>query len=193
MHTQSLSHFQLFVTTWTVTCQAFLSMAFSRQKYWSGLPSPTPWALPDPEMEHESPESSGLAGRCIATVPPCCHCCSVTRSWPTLCDPVDCSTPGSPVLPCLPEFAQTHVHWVSDAMKLSHPLSPSPLPALFPSIRKWIPMSWVLASGSQSIGASVLLITIPGWFPLGLAGLISLQSKELKSLLQHHNLKASIL
>ena len=125
------------------------------------------------------PESSVLAGRCVATVPPCCHCCSVTRSWPTLFDPMDCSSPSSPVLPCLPAFAQTHVHWVSDAMQLSHPLSPSPPPALFPSIRKWVPMSWVLASGGQSIGASVLLINIPGWFPLGLAGLISLQSKEL--------------
>ena len=42
------------MTTWTVTCQALLSMEFSRQKYWSGFPSSTPWALPDPEMEHES-------------------------------------------------------------------------------------------------------------------------------------------
>ena len=96
---------------------------------------------------------------------------------------MDCSTPGSPVLHCLPELAQTHVHWVSDAMQLSHPLSPSPPPALFPSIRKWVPMSWVLASGGQSIGASasasVFPMNIPGWFPLGLAGLISLQSKGL--------------
>ena len=59
------------------------------------------------------------------------------------------------------------------------------------------PMSWLLASGSQSIGASaqplVLSVIIKGWFPLGLIGLISLQSKGLSSLLQHHNLKASVL
>ena len=86
MHTQSLSHFQVFVTTWTVTCQAPLSMGFSRQKYWSGLPSPTPGDLPDPEMERGSPESSILAGGCVTTMPPCCPCCSVTQLCLTLCD-----------------------------------------------------------------------------------------------------------
>ena len=45
---------------------------------------------------------------------PCC-CCSVARSCPTLCDPVDCSTPGFPVFHYLPDFAQTQVHWVDDA------------------------------------------------------------------------------
>ena len=54
-------------------------------------------------------------------------CCSVAQSCPTLCDPMDCSTPGFPVLHCLPEFAETHVHWVGDAIQPSHPLSlPSP-------------------------------------------------------------------
>ena len=43
-------------------------------------------------------------------------------SHPTLCDPMDCSTPGFPALHCLPEFAQTHVHWVDDAIQPSHPL-----------------------------------------------------------------------
>ena len=59
------------------------------------------------------------------------------------------------------------------------------------------PMSWLFTSGSQSIGAlaaaSVLPMNIQDWFPLGLTGLISLQSKGLWSLLQHHSLKASIL
>ena len=59
-----------------------------------------------------------------------CCCCSVTNSCPTLCNPVDCSTPGFPVLLCLPEFAQTHVHWVNDAIQPSHPLSPPSPPAL---------------------------------------------------------------
>ena len=53
--------------------------------------------------------------------------CSVTQLCPTLCDPMVCSTPGLPVLHHLPEFAQTHVHSVSDAIQPSHPLlSPSP-------------------------------------------------------------------
>ena len=56
-------------------------------------------------------------------------CCSFAQSCPTLCDPMDCSTPGFPVLHYLSEFAQTHVHWVGDAIQPSHPLSP-PSPAL---------------------------------------------------------------
>ena len=53
--------------------------------------------------------------------------CSVTQSCPTLCDPMVCSTPGFPVLHHLPEFAQTPVHWLHDAIQPSHPLwSPSP-------------------------------------------------------------------
>ena len=55
-------------------------------------------------------------------------CCSVAKLCSILCDPMDCSTPGFPVLHYLPEFAQTHVHWVGDAIQSSHPLSPlSPL------------------------------------------------------------------
>ena len=54
---------------------------------------------------------------------------SVAQLCLTLCDPVDCSTPGFPVLPYLLEFVQTHVHWVDDAIQPSHPLSPSPPPA----------------------------------------------------------------
>ena len=48
---------------------------------------------------------------------------------------MDCSTPGFPVLHCLPEFYQTHVHRVSDAIQPSYPLSPLLLPSIFPSIR----------------------------------------------------------
>ena len=43
-------------------------------------------------------------------------CCSVTKSCPTLCNPMNCSTPGSSILYYLPEFAQIHVHWISDAV-----------------------------------------------------------------------------
>ena len=59
MHTQLLSHVQLFVTPWTVDHQAPLSMEFSRQEYWSGLPFPT---LPSPGMEPRDSVSSALAG-----------------------------------------------------------------------------------------------------------------------------------
>ena len=55
---------------------------------------------------------------------------SVTPSCPTLCDPMNRSTPGLPVCHQLPEFTQTHVHWVSDAIQPSHPLS-SPSPPAF--------------------------------------------------------------
>ena len=58
------------------------------------------------------------------------NCCSVADSCLTLCDPMDFHMPDFPVLYCVPEFAQTHVHWVSDAIQSFHPLSsPSP-PAL---------------------------------------------------------------
>ena len=63
-------------------------------------------------------------------------CCSVAKSCPTLCDPMDCSTPGFPGLHHLPEFAQTHVHCVDDAIQPSYPLSIPFPPALnLPSIR----------------------------------------------------------
>ena len=55
-------------------------------------------------------------------------CCSVAQSCLTLCDPMDCSMPGFPILHHLPELAQTHVHWVGDVTQPSHPLS-SPSPA----------------------------------------------------------------
>ena len=108
----------------------------------------------------------------------------VIQSCLTLCDPMDCSMPGFSVLQHLPESAQTHVHWVSDAIQPSHPLSsPSP-PAFNLSQHQGLYLkSQLFASGGQSIGASaspsVLSTNIQDWFPLWLTGLISLQSKEL--------------
>ena len=98
-------------------------------------------------------------------------------------DSMDCSMPGFPVHHQLPELAQIHVHRVNDAIQSSHPLSsPSP-PAFNLSQNQGLPMSQFFASGSQSIGvsasASVLPMSIQDWFPLGLTGLISLQSKRL--------------
>ena len=109
---------------------------------------------------------------------------SVAQSCPTLCNPRHWSMPGLPVHRQLPEFTQTHVHQVGDAIHPSHPLSsPSP-PALnsFPASGSF-QMSQFFTSGGQSIGvsgsASVFPMNIQGWFPLGWTGWISLQSKRL--------------
>ena len=58
------------------------------------------------------------------------YCCSITESRLTLCDPMDCSKPGLPVLHHLLEFAQLHVHFIGDAVQPSHPLTPSSPSAL---------------------------------------------------------------
>jgi len=93
---------------------------------------------------------------------------------------MDCSTPDSPVLHYLLEFAQIHVHWVGDANLLILWCFHLLLPSFFPNIKVF---SQLFASGSQSIGASalasVLPVNIQGWFPLGLTDLISLPSKGL--------------
>ena len=66
----------------------------------------------------------------------CCFCCSVVQSCPTICDPMDCSTPGLPVPHHLLKCAQVHAHCFSDAIQPSHPLTPLLLlPSIFPSIR----------------------------------------------------------
>ena len=90
-------------------------------------------------------------------------CCSVAKLCPTLCDPVDCSTPGFPVLHYLLESTQTHVHRVGDAIQPSHPLLSLSPP--FPASGSF-PMSRLSASGGQNIGdsasASVLPMNIQG-------------------------------
>ena len=69
----------------------------------------------------------GLGAWWVLLTSKACCCCLVTQSCSTLCDPMDCTMPGFPVLHHLPELAQTHVNQVSDAIQLSHPLlSPSP-------------------------------------------------------------------
>ena len=100
-----------------------------------------------------------------------------------LCDPMDCSTPCFPVHHQLPEFTQTHVHWVSDAIQQSHPLIPFPsCLQSFPASGSF-PVSRLFTSGGQSIGASasasVLPMNIQDWFTLEWTGWISLQSKGL--------------
>ena len=99
---------------------------------------------------------------------------------------MDCNVAGFPALYYLPEFAQTNVHWVDDAIQPTHPLlSPSP-PAInasqhqslfqwASSLLRW-PKYW---SFNFRTSASVFPMNIQGWFPLGFTGLISLQSKGL--------------
>ena len=111
-------------------------------------------------------------------------CCSLTKLCLTLCSLMDCSRPGFPVFHYLPEFAQTHVHWVGDAIQPSNPLL-SPFP---PTLNLFqhpgsFPVSRLFESGGLSIGASasasVLPMNLQSWFPLGLTGLIFLPSKGL--------------
>ena len=113
----------------------------------------------------------------------------VAQSCLNLCDAMDCSMPGLPIHHQLPEFTQTHVHWVSDAIQPSHPLSSPSLAFSLPQHQGFFKgMSQFFTSGGQSIGVSVSasLLTMSGrthsikdWFPLGWTGWISLQSKGL--------------
>ena len=78
-----------------------------------------------------------------------CCCYSIAKSYPPLCNPKDCSMPGFSVLRYLLEFAQSHVHWVGDAIPPSFPLSPSSLPALnlshHQSLFQWVNSSHEVA------------------------------------------------
>ena len=86
---------------------------------------------------------------------------SVGQSCLTLCNPMDCSTPGFPVLNYLLDFAQMYVHWVDDAIQPSHPLSPfSSCPQSFPASGPFS-VNWLFASGSQSITASASASVLP--------------------------------
>ena len=135
------------------------------------------FAPPDPGIQLASPLTLALAGRFFyhwATWETLGNiwCYSATESCPTLCHSMDCSMPGFPVF-----HHQTHVHWVNDAIQ------PSSV-TLFSCLQSFLasgsfPMSQLFISGGQSTGASasVLLMNIQGWVPLGLTGLISLLSK----------------
>ena len=108
---------------------------------------------------------------------------SVAQSCPTLCDPMNRSPPGLPVHHQRPEFTQSHVHRVSDAIQPSHPVIPfSSCPQSLPASKSF-PMSQLFSWGGQSTGvsasASVLLMNTHDWSPLEWTGWISLQSKGL--------------
>ena len=156
-----LSCIGLFATPRTVTCQAPLSMKFSRQEYWCGL----------------------------------YFLSSVEFSRSVVSNSLNCSRTGLPVYHHLPELTQTHVHWVSDAIQPSHPLSsPSP-PALNLSQHQGL---FKLVSSSHQV-AKVLSFSLNVSPSNEYLGLISFRvdwfdlfavQRTLKSLLQHHSSKA---
>ena len=123
---------------------------------------------------------------------------SVAQSCLNLCDPMKCSRPGIPVHHQLPEFTQTHVHWVGDAIQPSHPLS-FPSPPTFSlsqhqGLFKWVSSSYqaarVLEFQLQHQSFRWLFRMI--FFGMDWLDLLIVQG-TLKSLLQHHSSKASIL
>ena len=137
-----------------------------------------------------------LAESGLLLILPCC--CSVTKSSPTLCHPMDCITPGFSVLHYLLELAQIHVHQVSDAIQSSHPCHPLLLlPSIFPSImvfsnepalfiryQKYWNISFSISPSNEYSGSISFRMD---WFDL-----LAVQG-TLKSLLQHHHSKASVL
>ena len=125
---------------------------------------------------------------------------AVIKSCPTLCNPMDCGTPGFPVLHYLPELTQTHIHWIGEAMQPSHPLSPSSPPVFDLSqhqdLFQWGSSSYQVAKvlELQFQSAPVLPMNIfrVNFFRIDWFDLLEVQG-TLKSLLQHHNSKLSIL
>ena len=117
----------------------------------------------------------------------CLISCSVAKLCLTLCNPMNCSTAGFSVYHCLPEFSQTHVHWVSDAIQPSHSLlPPSPLALNFSQhqgLFQRVSSSHQVAKVLELQLQSLQWMNIQGWFPLGLNGLISLLSKGLSRVL----------
>ena len=90
-----------------------------------------------------------------------CCCCSGAKLCLALCDPIDCSMPDFPVLHYLPEFAQTLVHWVSEAIQSFHPFRPHFfMPSIFLSMSLFT-MSWFCPSHIQSIGGSFSASVLP--------------------------------
>ena len=135
---QSLSYVWLFVTPWTVACQAPLSIGLSQQVYWSGLPFPPAENLPEPGTEPMSPVSGidrqilyhGVTWE-VFSYP--VQFSSVAQLCPTLCDPMDCSMPGLPVHHQLPVFTQTHVHCQWCHPTISSSVVPFSCPQSFPA------------------------------------------------------------
>ena len=140
------------MTPWIVAHQTSRFMRFSRQEYWSELPLPSPG-------DHSNPgiQPGLLHWRHILYHLSQNRECPSIFNWPSvqllsrvwLCNPMNCSMPGLPVHHQLPEFTQTHVHRVSDAIQLSHPLSsPSPsapTPSQHHGLFQWVNSSHEVA------------------------------------------------
>ena len=123
---------------------------------------------------------------------------SVVQSCPTLCDPMNRSTPGLPVHHQLLEFTQTHVQRVSDAIQPSHPLlspsPPAPNPSQHQSLFQWVNSLHDSAKDWSFIFSIIPSKEIPGLisFRMDWLDILAVQG-TLKSLLQHHSSKASVL
>ena len=108
---------------------------------------------------------------------------SVAQSCPILCDPMNRSTPGLPVHHQLPEFNETHVHRVSDAIQPSHPLAspspPAPNPSQHQSLFQWVNSLYVVAKELEFQLQHQSFQWTQDWSSLGWTGWISLQSKGL--------------
>ena len=107
-------------------------------------------------------------------------CSSVTQSRPSLCNPMDCSTPGLPVPHHLPKFTQVHVHCISDAIQSSHPLTLFSSAVNLPQHQRlfqWVGCSHQITKILELQLQHMFLLSTQGWFPLRLTALISLLSK----------------
>ena len=121
---------------------------------------------------------------------------SVTQSCMTLWDLMDCTTPGLPVHHQLQELAQTYVHRIGNVVQPSHPVVPFSSCLQSIPVSMSFPMNQLFTSSGQSIAgsasASVLPMNIQDWFKIDWFDFLSVQG-TLKSLLQHHSSKASII
>ena len=130
----------------------------------------------NPLIVIQSPPSSFFFKMIPSTTFIICYCCSITQLCLTLCNPGNCSMPGFPVFQYLPEFVQTHVHWVGEDIQPAHPLLPPSLASVFPSIMvfsnesslriRW-PKDWSFSfSISPSNEYSGLISFRMGWLDL---------------------------
>ena len=125
------------MTPWTGACQASLSMGFSRQEYWSGLPFPSPGDLPNPAIKPESPT---LQADCLPSEPPgkpsSSSCCLATKLCPTLYDPVDCRQRSQASLSFTISQSLLKLMSIESVMPSSYLILCCPLllPSIFPSI-----------------------------------------------------------
>ena len=180
---------------WTVACQAPLSMGFSRQEYWSGLPFPPSGDLPDPGIK---PGYPALAGRLFTTGPPGKPPNSVQFSCSVMYD--SWRSPGlQHARPPCPSLRELKLMSIESVMPSNHLILCSTLlfpPSIFPSIRvfsnesalciRW-PKYWSFSFNiSPSNEYSGLISFRIDWFDLAIQG-------TLEHLLQHHSSKASIL